>query len=108
MNKNLKFSVLLDFYGSLLSERQSDIMDLYYNEDLSLGEIAEDIGITRQGVRDAVKKSEKILTETEQKLGLAMRFGEISETVSEIKQKLEDVNFPQKEEIIQMIDKINI
>ncbi len=108
MNKNLKFSVLLDFYGSLLSERQSDIMNLYYNEDLSLGEIAEDIGITRQGVRDAVKKSEKILTETEEKLGLAARFNEIAETVSEIKTKLENVEFSEKAEIISMIEKINI
>ena len=51
MSKDLNFSVLLDFYGTLLTPRQLDIMDLYYNEDLSLAEIAEDIGITRQGVR---------------------------------------------------------
>ena len=108
MNKNLKFSVLLDFYGSLLSERQSDVMDLYYNEDLSLGEIADDIGITRQGVRDAIKKSEHILTDTEEKLGLASRFNEIADTVNEIKSKLAEAEFDGRAEIIEMIDKINI
>lgn len=107
MSKNLKFSVLLDFYGSLLSKRQYDIMNLYYNEDLSLGEIAEDIGITRQGVRDAVKKAEHILTETEEKLGLAGRFVSISETISIIKNKIEKLNIGDGKEIIDLLDKIN-
>lgn len=106
MSKNLYFSVLLDFYGSLLSERQQNIMNLYYNEDFSLAEISEEVGITRQGVRDAIKKAEKILYETEDKLKLGARFSFISTQISmienkitalisvaspEIKEKLEDI-----------------
>lgn len=106
MSKDLNFSLLLDFYGTLLSRRQSDIMDLYYNEDLSLAEIAEDIGITRQGVRDAVKKSEHILTETENNLGLVKRFKLIEQKLDEVKDKLR--NHEDFETIIKMIDEINL
>ena len=56
--KDLTISILLDAYGALLTERQRELVDLYYNEDLSLAEISENTGITRQGVRDGIKKSE--------------------------------------------------
>ena len=55
--KNLSYSILLDFYGSVLTEKQRIILTEYYDEDLSLAEIAENMGITRQGVRDAIKHS---------------------------------------------------
>ena len=55
--KNLKIACLLDFYGEVLSERKQAVLSLYYNEDLSLAEIAEEIGISRQGVRELIKKS---------------------------------------------------
>jgi predicted DNA-binding protein YlxM (UPF0122 family) len=66
--------VLLDFYGQLLTKRQFDIMDLHFNSDLSLGEIAEDLGISRQGVYDSIRKAKKSLLEYEKRLGLAERF----------------------------------
>ena len=56
--KNLHIGYLLDFYGDMLPERKRSVMDMYYNEDLSLAEIAAEIGISRQGVRDIIKKSE--------------------------------------------------
>ena len=56
--KNLEINYLLDFYGEVLSERKREVLEMYYNEDLSLAEIAGDIGISRQGVRDIIKKSE--------------------------------------------------
>ena len=59
--KNLQIGYLLDFYGDVLSERKRSVMDMYYNEDLSLAEIAAEIGISRQGVRDLIKKSEEEL-----------------------------------------------
>jgi predicted DNA-binding protein YlxM (UPF0122 family) len=55
MSKNLQNSVLLDLYGCLLTDKQNEIMDLYYNDDLSLGEIAAQLDISRQGVHDAIK-----------------------------------------------------
>ena len=56
--KNLRLASLLDFYGEVLSERKQEVLSLYYNEDLSLAEIAEEIGISRQGARDLIKKAE--------------------------------------------------
>ena len=70
MAANIYVSVLLDRYGALLSENQQRILDGYYNNDLSLSEIAENQGITRQGVSDFVKRSEAQLFEFEEKLGI--------------------------------------
>ncbi|MBE6653644.1 MAG: HTH domain-containing protein [Ruminococcaceae bacterium] len=75
--KNLEIGYLLDFYGDILPERRRDIMDLYYNDDLSLSEIAEQMGITRQAVRDSIKKTETELFFYEEKLGLRRRFTEV-------------------------------
>lgn len=68
------FVLLFDFYGELLTEKQREVFDLYYNEDLSLAEIAEGAGISRQGVRDNIVRAEKALTEIEEKTGLVERF----------------------------------
>lgn len=84
MTKDLNISILADFYGELLSPRQREMIDMYYNQDLSLGEIAEEAGISRQGVRDLVKRGEKQLGEFEEKLGLVNRFAEISAGIAEI------------------------
>ena len=59
--KNLAYSVLLDFYGPVLTDKQRVILTEYYDEDLSLAEIAENLGITRQGVRDAIKHRNPLL-----------------------------------------------
>ena len=72
--KDMKIGFLLDFYGEVLSERKRTVLDYYYNDDLSLAEIAQEIGISRQGVRDLIKKAEEELHFYEEKLGLAERF----------------------------------
>lgn len=72
--KNLNISFLLDFYGDVLAERRRDVLQMYYNDDLSLAEIAEEIGISRQGVRDIIKKAEEELLFLEEKLSLAGKF----------------------------------
>lgn len=84
MAKNLEITVLLDFYGDMLTGKQKEFLDYYYNEDLSLAEIAANVGITRQGVRDAIKRAECQLTEMEQRLGLVARFREVREGLDEI------------------------
>ncbi len=71
--KNLRLSVLFDAYGSLLTDDQQNMFDLYYNEDLSLAEIAEHTGISRQGVRYAIKHAEEALINYEEKLGLSKK-----------------------------------
>jgi predicted DNA-binding protein YlxM (UPF0122 family) len=69
--KNLNYSYLLDFYGGLLSEKQRTILSLYFDEDLSLAEIAEEYKLTRQGILHIINKGKKILSDAEEKLGLA-------------------------------------
>lgn len=75
-SKPLEMSLLFDFYGETLTEKQRELFDLYYNEDLSLAEIAEHAGITRQGVRDSIKRAEHALHEMERSLGLVARYGD--------------------------------
>ena len=82
--KNLNIGYLLDFYGELLPERKRSILELYYNEDYSLAEIAEEIGISRQGVRNVIKKAETELFFYEEKLGLATRFGDAQKYAQEL------------------------
>ena len=90
--KNLNISLLLDFYGDILSKRQNEMLDMYYNEDLSLSEIAEKFEISRQGVRSVLKKGETILIEMEEKLKLADRFSKMLEKSAEIADELEKIN----------------
>ena len=73
-NQAYRMAMLFDFYGDLLTDRQKEFYDLYYNEDLSLGEIAENYGITRQGVRDVIVRAEAVLTDLEDKTCLIKRF----------------------------------
>lgn len=89
-NKNVNISLLIDFYGDMLSQKQREAMELYYNEDLSLAEVADITGLTRPGVRDRLVKSENILRNLEDKLGLLRRFDEMSREISEISLLLEE------------------
>lgn len=89
--KNLNISLLLDFYGDILSERQKEILDFYYNDDLSLAEIAENYDISRQGVRSVLKKGETILVEMEEKLHLVERFSSVQEKSSQIALELQEI-----------------
>ena len=82
--KNLKISFLLDFYGDILTEKQRDSLELYYNEDLSLAEIAEHTKITRQGVRDNIKRGEAILIEMEEKLGFYEKYFDLDDKMNDI------------------------
>ena len=84
MAKDLQVALLLDYYGALLTDKQRDFISLYYDEDLSLSEIAENEGITRQGVRDAIKRAEAQLFDMENKLGLVARFEEQKKGLNEI------------------------
>ena len=72
--KNLRVSVLLDYYSPMLTDKQKDVIDLYYNEDLSLSEIAEHENITRQGVRDIIVRAEATLLDYEERTGIVARF----------------------------------
>ena len=79
MPKNLYISTLLDVYGAVLNEKQRELCEYYYYEDLSLAEIAENVGITRQGVRDLIKRGEQTLVSLEESCHYCERFLKLKE-----------------------------
>ncbi len=85
-----KQSLLYDFYGQLLTKRQQEVMELYNEENLSLGEIADEFGISRQGVHDALHKAQKALEEYEEKLGLVERFNATRDAISSISGEIDE------------------
>ncbi len=91
MDKNVEISLLLSFYGKILTDKQQEATSLYYNEDLSLAEISEIVGITRQGVRDNIKRAESSLYDMENKLGLCKRFLGIKEKLENIDVALKNI-----------------
>ena len=91
MDKNVKISILCDLYGKLLTEKQFEFLDDYYNNDLSLSEIAENNNITRQAVRDNIKKGEKKLFEYEHKLLFMKKIIIQEEKIKKIKKQLVEV-----------------
>ena len=115
MKEILHISLLFDFYGELLTQKQKQIFSMYYNEDLSLSEIAVELDISRQGVRDQLKRTEKILEQYENKLKLVEKFIMQKKAVSEIKNIIEFIekndNFSQNtvfeiEKIKRIVDRI--
>ena len=88
----MKMSDLYDFYGKLLTVKQAGILELYCNEDLSLGEVATELGITRQAVYDAVKRAEKILDSYEEKLGLMEKFQKQEDIISHVASVLDMIS----------------
>ena len=90
-NQTYRMTMLLDFYGEILTQRQRELFDLYYNEDLSLAEIAENYDISRQGVRDAIVRAEAAMNELEDKTGLLKRFMRLREKIDSIESAAEDI-----------------
>lgn len=113
-NQAYRMAMLYDFYGDLLTDRQKEFYDLYYNEDLSLAEIAENYGITRQGVRDVIVRGQAYLEEIEEKTGLIRRFHTMQDQLGELSacaRQLLEVNAsrfedPQLEELGRNIKKL--
>ena len=110
-NQTYRMTMLFDFYGELLTDRQKEFFDLYYNEDLSLSEIAENEGISRQGVRDVIVRAEAIMTDLEDKTGLMKRFMLMQQQVQAIldaAEKIQTVNYRQYDnpELARLADEI--
>ena len=94
--KNLQIGYLLDFYGDILPERKRSVMEMYYNEDLSLAEIAAEIDISRQGVRDIIKKTEEELFFYENKLGLAKKLRRAEEHAQKLTEDAKALSLPEE------------
>ncbi len=89
--KNLNLCILYDFYGAMLTDKQREVFELYYSEDLSLAEIAEHTGITRQGVRDSIKHAEASLLEMEERMGAIRRAKELRKGLNAIRELAAEV-----------------
>ena len=89
MEDRRRQSMLLDFYGELLTVKQRECYDLHVNEDLSLSEIAEQSGVSRQGVWDNIRRAEAALREMEEKTGLIRRFNETRRGLEQLRGQLE-------------------
>ena len=110
-NQTYRMTMLFDFYGEVLTPRQKEFFDLYYNEDLSLAEIAENYGISRQGVRDVIVRAEAIMTDLEDKTGLMKRVLQMQQQVQAIldaAEKIQTVNYRQYDnpELARLADEI--
>lgn len=90
-DKLVQIALLFDFYGQLLTEKQIEIVDMYYNNDLSLGEISEQQAISRQGVYDTLKRAEKTLFEYEEKLGLVERYIKQKDAMEKLTKMLDEL-----------------
>ena len=100
-NHTYRMTMLFDFYGELLTERQKEFFDLYYNEDLSLSEIAENNGISRQGVRDIIVRAEAAMQGVEDKTGIIRRFLQMQNHIAAIEDaaaQLKTLNYRQYED----------
>ena len=96
MEKNIEISILSQIYKDILTEKQFEILDQYYNNDYSLSEIAENYNITRQAVRDNIKSGETKLYDLENKLGLMKKMQKQEELVNGIISKLDSLNIQDK------------
>jgi len=105
-DKTLQMTMLFDFFGELLTEKQQSYFDLYYNDDLSLSEIAQQTGISRQGVRDIITRAEHILMEYEEKTGIVERFMAMQTVISSIEKDLSFVLDSTDGEVHSMAERI--
>ena len=105
MAKDLENTILFDVYGSLLTEKQRETLEYYYNDDLSLGEISEETGITRQGVMNCIKTSEARLAELEEQMGLVGKFKARKASVERLERAVSDEK-ADTPEIMAIIEKI--
>lgn len=113
MEKLVEIGVLFDFYGKLLTEKQYLAIKLYYLEDLSLGEIGDEMNVTRQGIFDLLKRAEQNLYEYEEKLGLVNKFDSSHKSIknimkisSELEELAQDGNYEEISDKIKMINNI--
>lgn len=91
MEKNVRMAILFDYYGEMLTDKQKEYFDLYYGENLSLSEIAENDGISRQGVRDVIVRAESIMEDAEAKLGMIRQHQELEAALAELETHLTEI-----------------
>lgn len=103
-----RVNLLYDFYGNLLTEKQREYLELYYQHDLSLAEIADTSGISRQGVHDLIRRAVRVLEKTENKLGLVERFQAQEKDLHYLRDILVkvDISLPERREALSIVEKL--
>ena len=91
MEKNVRMAILFDYYGEMLTDKQKEYFDIYYSENLSLSEIAENDGISRQGVRDVIVRAETIMEDAEAKLGMIRQHQELEANLADVEALLTEI-----------------
>lgn len=94
LEKTVEIGLLFDYYGKLLTEKQQEAMKLYYYHDLSLGEIAEKLKISRQGVYDHLHRGENILRDYEKKIGIIKRYNKLKEKIDYLIKDIDEIDIP--------------
>ncbi|KAB8138710.1 putative DNA-binding protein [Gracilibacillus oryzae] len=103
LEKTTRINFLYDFYQALLTEKQRNYMEMYYLEDLSLGEISETFEVSRQAIYDNIRRTEQMLEDYEKKLGLYHRFEKRQKLLKQTKQLLTEQNYDQATDVIDQI-----
>lgn len=107
IEKTNRINALLDFYEKLLTKKQLEYVALYYRDDLSLGEIAENYHVSRQAVYDNIKRTEKILTGYEEKLHLYANFEKMSKNTDELLKYIQ-TKYPADKKLMQLVERLEI
>lgn len=97
MEKNIELGLLLAFYGALLTEKQQSMLSQHVDEDFSLREIAEQEGISRQGVHDVLRRAEAQLLDLEEKFGLLRRRSEMQNSIAALQKEMQQAEMPQEQ-----------
>lgn len=107
LDKTLRMNYLFDFYQALLTPKQRNYMSLYYLDDFSLGEIAEQFEVSRQAVYDNIKRTEAMLEEYEEKLSLLIKFEERTKLITNLKEATSNLNAtPEVMSMIEALEKL--
>nr|WP_289037347.1 putative DNA-binding protein [uncultured Allobacillus sp.] len=107
LEKTTRINYLFDFYQQLLTEKQKNYMDLYYLEDYSLGEISETYDVSRQAVYDNIKRTEVMLEDYEEKLGLYRRFQARNALIDQMKTAVENEDLKQMKKLLNQMENID-
>ncbi|KPL61159.1 putative DNA-binding protein [Rossellomorea vietnamensis] len=107
LEKTTRMNYLYDFYQSLLTPKQRSYMSLYYLDDFSLGEIAEEYNVSRQAVYDNIKRTEAMIEEYEEKLLLFKKFQERNEILDQLREKIEEPSIDSSH-CLKLIDDLEI
>jgi len=92
MDKDINMALLFDIYGGILSNFQHDCLDMHYNQDFSLSEISDNVGKTRQGVYDSIKRSEQTLENLERKLGFLKKISDLKGKIDDVKKLIGEIS----------------